>query len=245
MNKLLIIIPVYNEERILEDSVSKIKTYFDEKFAHDGSNIQYDIAIAGRSSTDRTNEIAQRLEEKYKNVFHSKIDHPDKGGRIHKISMNSDYDFYAFIDCDLPISMDEFYTIIYEVLYNGSDMAIASKYIPGAGQKRLFRRILMSRVYNLLIRLLLPQIKTHDALCGAKAWNKKVATTVFPLAMNTHYFFDTEILYYCFKKGYRVTEVPIFYNDIRADSTIKIFSDSWNVGISLLKFFIQKQILHK
>ncbi len=245
MNKLLVIIPVYNEERTLEASVSKIKTYLDKEFARKEGGVSYDIAIAGRSSTDKTNEIAQRLEKKYKNVFFSNLNHPHKGGRIRKISMNSDYDFYAFIDCDLPISMEEFHTIICEVIYKGADMAIASKYIPGARQHRLFTRVFVSKAYNFLVRLLLPKIKTHDALCGAKAWNRKVATTVFPEATNTHYFFDTEILYYSFEKGYNVTEVPVLFKDMRTDSKVNILNDSWIIGTDLLKFFVRKRILRK
>ncbi len=245
MNKLLIIIPVYNEEKTLENTVSAITAYFDEYFARKDNGISYDIAIAGRSSTDKTNEIAQRMEEKYENVFYSEIDHPYKGARIHKISMTSDYAFYAFIDCDLPISVKEFYTIVSEVVYNGSDMAIASKYVPGARQERPLSRVVTSRAYNFLVRLLLPKIKTHDALCGAKAWNRKVAETVFPQAMNTFYFFDTEILYYCFEKGYKVTEIPVFYKDMRTDSKVNVLNDSWTVGITLLKFFVRKRILGK
>ncbi len=241
MNRLLIIIPVYNEEKTLENTVSKIIAYFNEQSVR----IPYDIAIAGRFSTDKTGEIAQRMEERYENVVYSKIDHPYKGARIHRISMTSDYAFYAFIDCDLPISMKEFYTIISEVICNGSDMAIASKYVPGARQERPLNRVITSKAYNLLVRLLLPKIKTHDALCGAKAWNRKVVETVFPQVMNTFYFFDTEILYYCFEKGYKVTEIPVFYKDMRTDSKVNVLNDSWTVGITLLKFFVRKRILRK
>jgi len=246
MKKLLIIVPVYNEEKILKESISKIKNFFDKKLSsEEKNNFSYDIAIAGRSSTDRTNEIAQELEEIYDNVFHSTIDHPEKGGRIRDISIHTDYDFYAFIDCDLPIRLEDFYAIISEVIFNSVDMAVASKYVHGAQQNRPFIRIIISQCYNFLVRMLFPQIKIKDQFCGAKAWNKNVAVTVLPLVKNTHYFFDSELIYLCFENGYKVVEVPVIYSDTRPDSKVNIFTDSFTVGRDLIKFFIEKRIFKK
>jgi glycosyltransferase involved in cell wall biosynthesis len=239
---LVIIIPVYNEEKTLASTVEKIKKYFDKKL---GKRVPYTILIAGRASKDRTNEIAAQLTKKYTNVEHTKIDYPTKTGRIKKVCMNTSYDVYAFVDADLPVSLDEFYEIVDSVLSRGHDMAIASKYVCGGRQQRTFKRVFASRAYNFLVRMLLPTIRTCDSCAGAKAWNKDVVKHVMPLVKSTNYFFDTELLYYCFANGYRVMEVPVYFKDMRTDSKVNVFKDSVMMGTSLWKFFVHKRVMRR
>ena len=239
IKKLLIIIPVYDEEKTLGISVPKLVELF-KKNPFPKVNVQ--IAIAGRQSTDNTNAIATKLEKKYANVFFSKIDYPTKCGRIAKINLNTDYDFYAFIDADLPVDLKKFHEIIQAVVTDKADLGIASRYIPGAGQNRDPRRVFFSKAFNLLLRILLPKIKTHDSQAGAKAWNKKVAKEVIPKIDTTSYFFDAELLYFCFDQKLKVVEIPVHYEDMRNDSKINVLHDSWVMGKEMLMFSLKRRL---
>lgn len=236
--KLLVIVPVYNEERTIGTSIPKISEFFNK---NPFSDVEIQIAIAGRQNKDNTNAIADGLEKNYNNVIFSKIDFPSKCGRIAKINLETDYDYYAFIDADLPIDLERFQEIVGSVVSDNADLAIASKYVPGAGQNREFRRVFISKAYNLMVRLLLPKIKTHDSFAGAKAWNKKVAKEIIPKIDTTTYFFDTELIYFCFDQNLKVAEIPVQYHDTRKDSKVNIFHDSWILGKDLFRFSFKRR----
>lgn len=233
MKKLLIIVPVYNEEKTIGTTIPKLVELF-EKNPLPETNVQ--IAIAGRQSKDNTNPIAEKLVKKYQNVIFSEIDFPTKCGRIAKINLNTNYDYYAFIDADLPIEPEKFHQIILPVVTDEADLAMGTRYAPGASQNRGFSRVFVSKAHNLFWRLLLPKIKTTDLQVGAKAWNNKVAKEIVPKVQTTTYSFDAELLYFCFDQNLKVTEIPVHYNDRRKDSKVSVFHDSWEMGAEMLKF---------
>ncbi|MBS3066038.1 glycosyltransferase [Candidatus Pacearchaeota archaeon] len=233
VKKLLIIVPVYNEEKTLGTTIPRLVELFNK---NSFPEIDVQIAIAGRQSTDRTNSLAEELAKKYQSVIFSELDFPSKCGRIAKINLQTEYDFYAFIDADLPIEPEKFSEIIRPVVTNEADLSMGSRYAPGASQNRSFSRVFVSKSYNLFWRLLLPKIKTTDLQVGAKAWNKKVAKEIIPKIQTTTYSFDAELLYFCFDQNLKVKEIPVHYSDTRKDSKISILHESWEMGTEMLKF---------
>ncbi len=65
--KLEIVLPVYNEEEILEKNVIRVKNFFKKH------NFKFIISIVDNGSTDNTYKIAKNLADKNDNIFAFKL----------------------------------------------------------------------------------------------------------------------------------------------------------------------------
>jgi hypothetical protein len=74
---------------------------------------------------------------------------------------------------------------------------------------RQWKRELISRGYNLLIKLLFPRRSFSDAQCGFKALSRRAADELVPVVENNEWFFDSELLLRAEQRGFRVAEVPV------------------------------------
>ena len=96
-----------------------------------------------------------------------------------------DVDFSTGLDCLLPL--------VAPLVTGHSQIAIGSRLAHGAKVKRQFKREIISRGYNLLIKLLFGPVFS-DAQCGFKAVRSELAQELLPSIENNEWFFDTEML---------------------------------------------------
>ena len=89
-----------------------------------------------------------------------------------------------------------------------SDVAIGSRLLRGAMVTRQWKREIISRCYNILIRTLFGN-RFSDAQCGFKAMKRGVAHDLLPEIEDSEWFFDTELLLLAEERGHRVSEVPV------------------------------------
>jgi hypothetical protein len=88
------------------------------------------------------------------------------------------------------------------------------------------KRELISRAYNLLLRLAL-RGRFSDAQCGFKALRRESALQLLPLVEDEEWFFDTELLVTAERLGLRISEVPVDWVD-DPDSRVQIFRTALN-----------------
>jgi hypothetical protein len=84
------------------------------------------------------------------------------------------------------------------------------------------RRDVISRTYNILLRLLL-DVGFSDAQCGFKAGRREVIQALLPAVENDRWFFDTELLYLAQRNRFSIREIPVAWVD-DADSRVAIAS---------------------
>ena len=99
-------------------------------------------------------------------------------------------------------------------------MAIGTRLARGAHVVRGPKRELISRAYNLLLKLSL-RGRFSDAQCGFKALRRESALQLLPLVEDDEWFFDTELLVTAERLGLRISEVPVDWVD-DPDSRVKI-----------------------
>ena len=103
---------------------------------------------------------------------------------------------------------------------------------------RQWKRELMSRCYNLLIKLLFSN-RFSDAQCGFKALKRNVAEVLLPLVEDNEWFFDTELLLLAEERGYRISEVPVdWIEDL--DSRVDVVSTAAKDVKGLLRIRAQR-----
>ena len=86
--------------------------------------------------------------------------------------------------------------------------------------KRSLKREVISRVYNLLLRLVFG-LKITDAQCGFKALSKEAANRLVPLVENNNWFFDTELLIVGHANNHIISEIPVEWVE-DSDTRVKI-----------------------
>src|SRR6476469_4383822 len=95
-----IVIPVYNEQVILEKSVTRLRSYLQESFP-----FGWQITIADNASTDKTWEIAQSLELSYPEVRAVHLNQKGRGRALRYVWSNSQADIVCYMDVDLSTDL--------------------------------------------------------------------------------------------------------------------------------------------
>jgi putative flippase GtrA len=116
------------------------------------------------------------------------------------------------MDVDLSTDLAALLPFVAPLLSGHSDLAIGSRLTHGARVVRGPKRELISRCYNVLLRVVL-RARFSDAQCGFKAIRADRARTLLPLVRDTGWFFDTELLVLAERMNLRIHEVPVDWAD--------------------------------
>ncbi|MBN2346082.1 MAG: glycosyltransferase [Candidatus Aminicenantes bacterium] len=215
-----ILLPVYNEEHVLERSVTTLRDFLGRYLTSFG----WFITIGDNASTDRTLEVARRLEAAYPDVRAWHLERKGRGRMVKHAWQRSEAEILCYMDIDLSTDLAALPPLV-QAIADGSDVAIGSRQYKGSQVDRSLRREIISQGYIVILKLLL-RFPFSDAQCGFKAMSKKAVNELFPLIKDDEWFFDTELLFLAHKLGYRVTELPVRWIEDR-DSRVKILRTMW------------------
>ena len=212
-----IVIPVYNEENELEASVQRLHAYLTERFP-----LSWLVTIADNASTDRTWGIACRLANELDGVQALHLDQKGRGRALRSAWLASTARVVAYMDVDLSTDLDALLPLVAPLVSGHSEVAIGTRLASAAHVVRGPKREFISRVYNLLLKVVL-RSGVSDAQCGFKAVRADVARELLPMVEDDGWFFDTELLALAEHNGLRVHEVPVDWID-DADSRVDVLS---------------------
>ena len=100
------------------------------------------------------------------------------------------------------------------------DVVIGSRYVPGGGTRYCtWKRIILSRIANGVARTLLG-LRAKDTTAGFRLYHRRVLESI-PLneIFSSGYSFLVEMLFMCERRGWRIGEVPIIFEDRRKGQT--------------------------
>ena len=227
-----VILPAHNEADKLETAVRKLKEEFEKL------NYSYEIIIVEDGSTDGTFEIAARLSEIHPEV---KLLHfPErlgKGKAIEEGIKAASHPIVTYLDADLSMDLKHLKDLI-EAINNGSHIAIASRLLKQSKTKRPFTRDIPSRIYNLLVRIILGS-KVRDHQCGFKAFNRDAVLAIIKDIKDNHWFWDTELLILAQRKGLTIKEIPVSWKQ-GEDTKVKLGRDSVYMLKRILELWLRK-----
>ena len=113
--KILVAIPAYNEEDILEKNVLRLYSFLKNNKSINQKKHNWKIVISNNASQDKTLDIARKLSGKYK-----EIDFVSQKSRPKSLSIKNtfllkkydDYDIYFYMDADLSTDIKHFPQLI-------------------------------------------------------------------------------------------------------------------------------------
>jgi glycosyltransferase involved in cell wall biosynthesis len=223
-------LPVYNEEKIIRDSIVKLYDFLmKQNFV-----FNWNIMILNNGSTDSTRQICTEL--KNQKISFENIIEAGRGRALKNYWIKSDADVLVYMDIDLAVSLENIPSLMKPLTDEGYDMAIGSRLLPESSIKRSFIRELSSQMYNFLSRVILHH-NFSDMQCGFKAIKKEVIIKIAPFIKDNKWFFDTELVILAKYNGYRIKEVPVEWEENRFDvrkSKVNILRDSLRFIINLI-----------
>jgi glycosyltransferase involved in cell wall biosynthesis len=203
MQMISIIIPVYNESEILQQSLLKLHQYLSQK------NRPFEIITVNNGSVDDTQTKALQMEKKINN--YRALDIPEKsvGKAFAKGVREARYDFVISLDADL--SVDLAFIDYAEGLLPFADMIVGSKTL--GQQKRSWVRVLGSQLYLMVTQILFHMTIT-DFSMGAKAFRRQSILPILDYIDSwTAYVF--EICTWLIKNKKTVLQIGVQCNDQR------------------------------
>ncbi|MEM2487606.1 MAG: glycosyltransferase family 2 protein [Thermoproteota archaeon] len=227
-----VILPAYNEAARIEQTVEAVIETLR------GISSCYEIIIAEDGSTDGTDKIASQISTKYPFIIHLHNDERlGKGSALTQASKRSRGRIIVYMDVDLATNLKHLKDLI-QAIREGYDFATGSRYLPESKIERNLLRLIASKIYNSIIRLLFRTgIKDHQ--CGFKAFNRMSLLKIISQVKAEHWFWDTEVLVRASRKGFKIKEVPIEWKE-RKTTKVRLLKDSIAMFTQALRLWLEQ-----
>ena len=209
-----VVIPVFNEEQALPRNIVILADFLKANLRN-----PWQIIIADNASTDSTKSVSEKLCDRYSGINYLYIPQKGRGRALKAAWLDSIADIVSYMDVDLSTDLAYFPQLI-DSLEEGYHVAIGSRLSKGSRGSRGLKREFVSRSYNLLVKSMF-FTPFQDAQCGFKALTRKTAQAIVPHIKNDNWFFDTELLIIAAKRGYKINQVPVKWDD-DPSSTVNI-----------------------
>lgn len=206
-SSICVVVPVYNEARFVSSALAGLIAVMDEVGA------PYRVLIVENGSTDGTAEAARRAAGDAA-VEVCSLPGPDYGAAMRRGFLEASGDWVVNFDIDY-YSAGFLRSVLSQP--DDVDLVIGSKRDPGSRDRRPLLRRVATRVFNLLLRLVLGSgvSDTH----GMKGFRAALVDDLAPKVVSTQDLFDTELVVRAERAGYKIVEIPVAVEEIRSAKT--------------------------
>jgi dolichol-phosphate mannosyltransferase len=204
-----VIVPTYDEKENIEALVAQLLAL----------PMDLNVVIVDDNSPDGTGEIADRLaaeNEGRVNVIH-------RAGKLglgtayiagFKHALANGADIICSMDADFSHN-PRYIPDMLAKIEQGCGLVIASRYVRGGGSDHNLVRKVFSWGANTITRVMLG-LHAHDTTAGFRCYRREVLESLdLDGIKSSGYSFLFEMLYNVERRGWKVGEVPIFFEDRR------------------------------
>jgi glycosyltransferase involved in cell wall biosynthesis len=230
--KLSVLVPVYNEERTLEEVVRRVCAV----------QLPKEIILVDDGSKDRSREILTRLKEQNERANDSlnqikvflQPENQGKGAAIKTAISHVTGDVVIVQDADLEYDPKDYPSLLEPIQDGSADVVYGTRFAGGGAHRVLFYwHSLGNRTLTLLSNML-TNLNLSDMEVGYKVFRAEVLKGI---ELKSHRFgFEPEITMKLAKKRCRFYEVPISYHGRTYEEGKKI---TWKDGIAALYYMIR------
>lgn len=234
-NNVLVVIPTYNEANNLPAISAELLTLDVEDLG---------ILVVDDASPDGTGEVAEALARRYPEcvyVMHRQGKLGLGTAYIQGFTWALEHGANYIIQMDADFSHSPHYIPQFLELIKNYDVVVGSRYVPGGqlderwGWGRWFLSWWANSVW---IRLILG-LKTKDATAGFKCWRRSALERIgLERIRSNGYVFQVEMCYLSEKLGFRLKEIPIYFEDrrigqskmsvpVKLEAALRVFEIRW------------------
>lgn len=238
--RVSVLIPAYNEAERLTPTID---VYYAALAARYGD--AFELLIVANGCTDRTYEVAQELASSRPclRVYETR-EKIGKGGAVLWGFSLARAPVVAFVDADASTAPESLLRLLAGVECEGLDVAVGSRWLPESviPRKQPLKRRILSRIFNGLVRVLLP-LPLRDTQCGAKAFRRALVADISSYVQGKGWAFDVELLLRLRQRypKLRMREVPITWNDV-SGSRLRAHTDGPSMLRDLLRLCRSKPV---
>ena len=218
-----IIVPAYEEQARLGDSVKQILAYVERE------KISAELIVVDDGSRDKTSEIAESAAREYANIPTKVIRYEQNRGKGFAVKtglLAATADIAVFSDADLSTRIEELAKLVEPIQTGEYDVTFGSRALDRSliGTHQPWRREQGGRVMNLIIKTL-SGLPFADTQCGFKAFNMKKFRPLLDVMRIDRFGFDVEFLYVAAHHKLRLKEIPVRWNNVEG-SKVSVLRDT-------------------
>ena len=231
--KLSLIIPAYNEEVRIGDTLAAVFEYLSKQ------EYTWEVIVVDDGSQDGTAEIAKQAKADIQVIAYQ----PNRGkGFAVKTGMQAAKgEIRVFFDADASTPIEEIEKL-WPQFDDGADVVIGSRVLPDSDVEvhQAKCRELMGKTYNLMLRCM-ALTSFRDTQCGFKAFTAESSNIIFPKQTIDRFGFDCELLHIAKIHALRIEQVPVRWINSPASrlhpivDSIKMFQDLVSVRLKAFR----------
>ena len=193
------VIPMYNESANIEKTVDVVAELAKEL------TDDYEIVLADDASSDGTGDIADKLSKTDAHIKSVRLRTNTKfGGALGAGLKSASKEIIIYTDADLPVKEEDVKKGI--ALLEKADVVTGYSLVL---KDDSLKRIVMSRVYNFLVRTLFG-LKIKDVNSGFKIYRSGVIKDLRLISKSP--FVDVEIFAEALKRGFKIEQFGLIFN---------------------------------
>lgn len=230
--ELSIILPCYNESKILKENITKIIEYLQSI-----SFTSYELVIVNDGSKDFTLDKIIEVKELYPKlikVVHYK-DNKGKGYAVKKGILEANGKYILFMDMDLSTDLSAIKDCLDLTKKEEVSIIIGSRRLKESNLvvPQGFLRKFIGNSCKIYTNLKLG-LKIKDTQCGFKFFEKNIAKKIANKEIIHRWAFDAEMLYIAKLNHINIKEIPVKWTNDE-DSKVSPFDASINFILDLSK----------
>lgn len=243
MNKISLIIPVYNAEVFLEETFSKLSNFCKNH------EILSQIIFVNDGSLDKTEEILQKLQTIYSNLPIVICGYKQNQGKGYAIKyaakyLESEVFIVGFTDVELPYGLEALGEV--QTKLSKYDILVGSRE-QNTGKQYSLYRLLMKKIFRIFIPKQVTDFK--DTQCGFKFFRSEVFQSIFCKIQTFRWVFDIEIFLLASILDFSIYELPVSIDKklLKKKGGVSIFKHSLYIlkDLFLIKRNLQNKIYEK
>ncbi len=233
--KLSVLIPVYNEERTLEEVVRRVRSI----------EVSKEIILVDDGSKDRSREILTQLQQQSERAPDPLNEirvflQPSNQGKGAAIKVALDHargDVIIIQDADLEYDPHDYPALLEPIERGLADVVYGTRFAGGGAHRVLFFWHSLGNRMLTLVSNMLTNLNLSDMEVGYKMFRAEVLKSI--KLESKRFGFEPEVTLKLAKKGYRFYEVPISYHGRTYQEGKKI---TWKDGVSALYYMLRFQL---
>jgi len=217
-----VVLPAFNEADRIGPALDELFEYL-RSSAGEGLPPRVDVLVVDDGSRDGTDRIVESRPEAGAGPDGSvpralrvlREPHGGKGAAVRAGMLAATGDLVIFADADMATPPNQLPKLVAALA--GADVALGSRIQPDGSDMRAsqppYRRFL-GRVFHTLASLWVVG-PVQDTQCGFKGFTREAAQDLFARQEVTSIVFDVELVFLARRRGYRISVVPIQWEDRR------------------------------
>jgi dolichyl-phosphate beta-glucosyltransferase len=226
-----IVLPAFNEGRVIARSLERLAAYLGSESGLPGRWEDWEIVVVDDGSSDGTSRAAREAlpGEARLNVLRHETNR-GKGAAIAAGAAVARGQVILITDVDLSYAVEDLGAAA-QVLGEGPggcDLVTGDRRHPDSRMdlalsalRHVLRRQAISGLFNLGVRLAYG-IESRDTQCGLKGFTRAAAARILPKLKTRRFLGDIEIFLIAGRLGLRTATIPVHLTYLSADSTVHV-----------------------